>query len=190
MKSIALFALLAISMSATTSAAGDRNAVGRIAPESADNAATDLLVAYQDQELQRRNIALLMAPVKSRAELAAHIDSSRFSGTPLDQLTPKARKRFLASITFNKKGITGFNYGDLEYELSAKQAYRILSLFGAQHTTAMLKNLRIDDEVDKVIMSTEINGPKLRMLEDHKEYRCMGAHNCYVTPLFICMSGC
>lgn len=66
---------------------------------------------------------LLLAPVKSQFELGAYLQSAKAS--PLDWLSPAAKRRFLASLTFNETGLTGFDYSDLRAELTVTQIHRV-----------------------------------------------------------------
>src|SRR3546814_8771123 len=53
---------------------------------------------------------------------------------------------------------TDFKYeytDDVQYELTATQAYRILELFGAQRTTPLLRGLTIETPLDEAIMATK-----------------------------------
>lgn len=52
------------------------------------------------------------------------------TGSPLDALTPGARERFIASLSFGPGGITAFDASDLMDELSDAQIREVLSLFG------------------------------------------------------------
>lgn len=63
----------------------------------------------------------------------------RFSGTG-------SKKRFVESLRFNEKGVTSFTYSDIEAELSASQAYRLLSLFGLESAISSMHKIRVDGE--------------------------------------------
>lgn len=137
-------------------------------------------------ELARlRAIDFQMAPVKSQADLAAYLRTID-AESPLMALSPGARDRFLDSLEFNENGLVGYRYEDLERDLTASQVYRILALFGAQQTASLLHS-RIESDADRII-ATDPWIPQ--QLEDHKNFRCLGAHNCFETPAFICMTGC
>ncbi|HEU4776383.1 MAG TPA: hypothetical protein VFS95_06120 [Telluria sp.] len=84
----------------------------------------------------KQNLDLLLAPIKSPASLEAHQKMTPSKDNPLNLLSPAARARFLSSVTFNEKGVTGFSYLDLKRELNAVQLKRVLSLFGSQSSVA------------------------------------------------------
>lgn len=169
--------------------------------------------AKEDALLHERaleeDIALALAPIKSRKALNAHLRNTANSMSPLQQLSPGARKRFLNSVTFNEKGITGFSYDDLEAELTPSQIYRVLSLFGAQHLTKQIRGARVESEVDRAIMETPIIVPKAATSPiispmsfpgdvpacptqpcDYAEYKCIARATCESSTRHICMRSC
>jgi hypothetical protein len=58
----------------------------------------------------------------------------------------------LSSITFNKKGITGFRFDDLQSELTASQIFDVLHLFGAERDLAIIPNVRVETAADRRVM--------------------------------------
>jgi hypothetical protein len=130
---------------------------------------------------------LLLAPVKSQLELGAYMQSAK--ATPLDWLSPAAKRRFLASLTFNETGLTGFDYSDLRAELTVTQIHRVLAIFGAQRVVPLIKGARAETDVDRTLMASPGNSVDPSM-EDHEGYRCEGAHTCGSAPSRICMAGC
>lgn len=52
------------------------------------------------------------------------------SASPLDALSPGARERFLASLTFGSQGLGGFDPTDLALELDSAQIRSLLAIFG------------------------------------------------------------
>lgn len=135
-----------------------------------------------------RDIDMYFAQIKSERDLAAHLDAHLGRGSPFDALSPNARERFISSLSFNKLGITGYQFYDLEAELSTSQAFDLLSLFGAQSTIGSLLLRQTTDR------DAQINGLYRSSVEfpadDHKEYQCVGNYNCYWAMHYICMSGC
>jgi hypothetical protein len=123
-------------------------------------------------------------PIKSRAQLQAYLVATTETGSPLNALPTEARSRFLASLSFNQKGITGYNYGDLHSDLTVRQVYQILSLFGAQRDTALVGG-RVTTTSDRMLLSSQ-GIPNT----DHPGYECVSHGSCYATPQFICMSDC
>lgn len=143
-------------------------------------------LAQLDAEQARQElIDFELAPIKSANDLAAYLKAAG-PESPFMGLTPGARERFIGSLVFNENGLVSFQYGDLSRELTASQAYRLLSLFGAQRTTYRL-GARVESEADAAV-SQRSSIPKLRA--DHTDYKCTGRANCYASMLYICMSGC
>lgn len=121
---------------------------------SEDAASIDSPTSGTTDEASRAKLELMLAPIHSSADLASYLES-RGPDSPLGRLSPAASKRFIDSLTFNENGLTGFRTDDLQSELTATQAYRILELFGAQHTTPLLRGLTIETPLDEAIMSTK-----------------------------------
>lgn len=180
---LALAALLTLAFSNPTPAADSA-----AAPEPAvDSLMLDQLDDYIQQEERHRALALETAPIKSRSDLAAHMRRS-MAVSPLAQLSPRARQRFVASLTFNRKGLTGFDYSDLVNELTASGIHRVLSLFGMQHTTSLLDGVRVESDADRTIMRMMNNSPMLRADHDHME--CVKHGTCGPMTNYICTSNC
>ena len=137
------------------------------------------------EQARLRAIDFEMALIKSQADLSAYLRSAG-RDSPLMALSPGARERFLDSLAFNENGLVGYNHEELGRELTASQAYRILALFGAQRTTHLV-GARIENDADRAVAAKPVVP---RLMSDHKNFRCLGAHNCFETPLFICMTGC
>ena len=121
-------------------------------------------------------------PIRSAAELSAYLRTARDS--PLDQLQPAARQRFLDSLVFGEHELGGFRYTELQV-LSPDDVYQILSLFGAERTVPMVLRGHIQSEADK--LAPIARRPKG---EDHENYYCQSPHNCVTTSGVICMTGC
>lgn len=139
------------------------------------------------EQTQARQAALdiAAAPIKSRADLFAYLHGVAAPLSPLSKLSPGARDRFLASLTFNENGITGFSYEDLKNELSPMDIYKVLTLFGAQRDIALIRGLRAQNPSDALLVASPSLAP-----DDHEGYACVGRATCNVRPSYICMSGC
>lgn len=136
-----------------------------------------------------QDVALALAEITSSASLQSYLRTTPLKSSPLGSLSDSARKRFVESITFNEKGITGFNYADLQAELTPSQTYKVLSLFGAQHTTSMIPTGRIASPLDATIM--ESSGPSCPSQPcDYEDYECSDPHTCVTALTSICMRNC
>lgn len=174
--------LLTLLLAATFSVGASGPATTQVKPEQVD--------AHVTQRVIDQDVALAMAPIKSRRQLEAHLQAAKSTASPLLALEPAARKRFLDSITFNDKGITGFSYTELQSRLTASQVYKILSLFGAQHTTSMVRGVRRENALDMEIMSP-VDGPRCPSQPcDYEGYRCEGRATCAPNINTICMRNC
>jgi len=146
------------------------------------NATVDIVNRVQEHQNQ---VDYLMAPIKSAADLKAYLASMHGHQSPIDRLSPAAKERFLSGLRFGDTGLTSFPYAELETELSATEIYRILSLFGAQHTTSLLKNARQDTPTDHTIMETPINSPY-----DYRDFWCLARATCAKSLDYICTGNC
>ncbi|HJW07530.1 MAG TPA: hypothetical protein VJ527_13655 [Rhodanobacter sp.] len=77
-------------------------------------------------------MAIPVTPITSRAALDAYLRDTPPAQSPLNWLTPGARRRFLDSLVYREHGLGGMSLADLRYELTREQAYTLLRLFGAQ----------------------------------------------------------
>lgn len=158
------------------------------------NAATDgdtqvnhALAVLSEDEQDRRDIALKLAPVKSAAALAEYMKSVPSDQSPLSALSPGAKARFINGLTFNEKGLTSYNYADLKAELTASQIYQLLSLFGVQHTTPLIRGARVQNDTDRAILRLNDNADIVRPLSDYGDYKCVTMATCGRATDFICI---
>ncbi len=128
--------------------------------------------------------------LRSRSDLQRYLSATATTNSPLRALSSGARERFLSSITFGAKGISGFRYADLQSELTASQSYEVLRLFGVQKDVAIIPNVRADTSADKRViraspfMAKHIDG------SDYRDYRCASRATCSQSPGDICTSNC
>lgn len=139
----------------------------------AQNADMTATVAWQQRQLD-----FIAAPIKSPNDLQAYLALTPKALSPIEKLSPGAKRRFIAGLVFNKNGLVGYDYSDLATELPASDVYRVMSLFGAQHTVLLIKGLRTERESDKFVTDTPVVG----MEDDHESYQCIGGHNCKYSP--------
>ncbi|WP_143525876.1 hypothetical protein [Rhodanobacter sp. C05] len=160
------------------------------ASTSAQSTASISVATLQSAEQVRRTGDFLLAPVKSRFDLINYVHAIPHS--PLDRLSPSAKQRFLASLTFNESGLTGFDYSDLRAELTVTEVYQVLSIFGAQRLTSMVRGARVLTATDKALQvsPSPMGGGSIGMPDDHEGYVCQGAHTCAKRDEHICMTGC
>ena len=169
-----------------------------------DNSPKDLFIENQliKKVIYQKKIAWAMAPIKTKRALKrlARRDSL------LDLLTPSSKKRFIKSIVFRKDGLGGFDYRDLEEELTPTQIYKILSLFGVQHTIRYMKKARIETQTDVLLLSNPIpalkrnnsliSSPPVTIMQpiggfaDHIGYHCESRATCAQDNSKVCMSRC
>ena len=135
---------------------------------------------------ERARLDVLGASVRSASDLRIYLATTPRDLSPLEKLSPGAKRRFLASLFFNENGLVSYDYSDLAKELSASDIYRVLSLFGAQRTVPLIRGLRIETATDELPALQ----PYRRVIDDHEAYRCIGGHSCIHNPGMICMTGC
>jgi hypothetical protein len=84
------------------------------------------------------------AVIRSMADLSRYLEEHRSS--PFDAFSKRALDLFIASLTFNDFGLTGFRTTEVESELTPGEALAILSLFGVETTISSLQFEHRDDE--------------------------------------------
>ncbi|WP_426700530.1 hypothetical protein ACPPVV_14170 [Rhodanobacter sp. Col0626] len=89
-------------------------------------------------------------PITSKTTLARYQHDTPQGTSPLDDLSPGGRKRFLAGLQFYPHGV-GVNYGAPNEELTNPQIVRLFALFGEQELAKGLgltpaQKLRFDHE--------------------------------------------
>ena len=147
----------------------------------------------------KRDLSFLVAPIKTQRDLDQHVLSLRKEDvdSPLRYLPRNSRGKFVSSITFNEKGITGYNYDILERELTLSQVYEVLALFGQQYNIGHMKAASIKTDLDMEIsrlIQLEADSNKGLMNQcgssDHKGYACTARATCSSSYTKICMSSC
>ena len=128
--------------------------------------------------------------IRSQSDLQRYLSATATTGSPLDALSSGARDRFLSSITFGTKGITGFHYTDLQSELTASQILAVLRLFGVQKDVAIVPNVRVDTPADKRVIRAFPFRAKPIDGADYRDYRCASRATCSQSPGDICTSNC
>lgn len=136
----------------------------------------------------RKELAYLIAPIKTATDLHEYLNSANMQNSPLKKLSEASRERFLSSLTFNEKGLSGFRYEDMENELKYTQIYQILGLFGAQDATMIIKGAKSTSSLDSAI--TTMGSGDGTFYADYKDYYCSGRATCSQRGGDICMSGC
>jgi hypothetical protein len=158
----------------------------------------DVTAALAQQDRQNNEIVSRLAPIQSAADLQQYqIDHARI-GSPLDRLSPPAKRRFLSSLTFSDKGLASFSYADLQDELTPSQIYQVLSLFGVQRTASFARYARIETDTDRMILEAASVAPQNCTIHsplagggcDHQGYRCIERATCAPAMQMICTSNC
>jgi len=92
-----------------------------------------------------------LAPIRSRAALDDYLAHNHAASNPFDALSPPARERFLASLRFGPAGLASLRFDDLQAELTASQAYRLLALFGLQTALAGMPQIKVVSDEDRAV---------------------------------------
>ncbi|WP_240095645.1 hypothetical protein [Thermomonas flagellata] len=138
-----------------------------------------------EREVLERELAVSLAPIRSGAELNRYLAAHPMAATPLAALSAPARERFLRSLVFGKDGLATFDYRDIQRELTATQAYRLLALFGVQRSTPSIPGLRVETRVDELILLHKAEG--LRAAADYLNYKCESRATCAPAHGLICI---
>jgi hypothetical protein len=162
----------------------DVGAVDRGAMKSdGENIASKIVEAHRAQQRIERTTA----PVHNKAQLAEFLASSKATNSPLKYLSPEARDRFVGSLKINDQvGLRSFYYVDIEKELSASQAYELLSIFGGQGALETLSGLRGESPADKaVLLAYGSKSPALRVYDE--DTICNGDGTCSHMRGYVCV---
>lgn len=194
MKTMLGYSLIAVAFALPLVAysAGPQSTIGD--SPSASNVSAEAVADYFGQrELLRRELSYALAPIKSSNDLESYLYDTAQSFSPLDRLSPSGKRRFLESLTFTERGLASYDFADLEAELSVTEIYQVLSLFGAQHTTPMIKGARVASDTDNAIIS--LVGPPLCVSlgceGDRQASKCISPGTCQASSTsFICTSNC
>lgn len=87
------------------------------------DASHSILESYAQEAETARAIDFARAPIKSDADPRRHL-AERDIRSPLDQLSPGAKRRFIASLAFKEKGLTTFDYSDLRGRVDGESNLR------------------------------------------------------------------
>lgn len=148
-------------------AAGTEHAPGDMDTSTAREFGTGTQAAHEA-------LALAGARIKSLAEFYAYDFSVPPLANPLNRLSQAARQRFIDSLAFNERGITGYATGDLRAELSAEQIYDILVLFGVPDDIYLFPDARVTTRRDRDIMENAHRN----LAVDYRNHRRMEALSC------------
>lgn len=96
----------------------------------------------------------LLAPIKSKQDLDRYLAVTPGYQSVFSPLTPAGRRAFIDSLTFNQSGLTGFSYRDLQAELTPTQIDKLLALFGARNTIALMKPTRVVSMKDRHLLAS------------------------------------
>jgi hypothetical protein len=110
--------------------------------------------------------------------------SPQAADSPLMAMSVAGRERFLKSLRFNEKGITSYQYADLQSELSPTQIYRLLKLFGSERDASFFTDAQIRNDDDVIIMSLP------RSPIDYQNYECSKRATCTWSNFSICTGNC
>ena len=133
--------------------------------------------------------------IRSQGDLQRYLSATATSGSPLSALSSSGRTRFLSSVTFNEKGITGFRYADLQSELTASQMFDVLHLFGVERDIKIIPNVRVESAADRRVISAFVDdtgdlGDGVPAAKDYKNYWCVSRATCNPSDTSICTSNC
>lgn len=139
----------------------------------------------------RSDMNLATAEVRSRRDLAAHQRKSAESGSPLDALSPRGKRDFLASLRFNENGLTSYRYDILDNELTVTQAYMVLALFGAEEDIKFLHQARVESPLDGDLKKVgQVSAMCGDGGGDYKDMRCADRATCAPMTRHVCKASC
>lgn len=153
-------------------------AMAQKTPETVNLDVAAEFIAQKERDAARSESSL--APIRSRSELATYLQQRQT--TPFDALSSRSRRAFVDGLMFTESGLASYRYRELELELTPRQAFELLSLFGAQKTVGRLDFANASTEERQALAKM---APVL--LDDHKGYRCVPPATCQSSMDHICI---
>ena len=89
------------------------------------------LIIWLSSALVMAPVVAGQTPIKSKAELTRYLQNTPRT-SPLNDLSPGARKRFLGQLDFGQHGLRSIPLEDLDSELTHSQIVQLLALFGEE----------------------------------------------------------
>jgi hypothetical protein len=109
----------------------------------------DAWVEFVEKKTQ---IEVEAAIVRTRQDLQTWVRFGAKSN-PFNKLSPAAKIRLIEKSTYDAKGLITSTYtADIEQELSPSEAYKLLTLLGAQSIAAHTNNGQIKSALDRSIL--------------------------------------
>lgn len=155
------------------------NAGEQVMPDS--HKVDPVIAAYFERMMNHKE-----APIKSRAELIAHLEKGN---SPIDALSDAGRQMFLDSLEFGDNGLASFRKVELEAELTPTQIYEILKLFGFQRAISGFSSARIETQADLDLLEKEKEtGYSIQsgVCGEYVPGRCGGTGWCRITSDACC----
>ncbi|MCF6288578.1 MAG: hypothetical protein L3J53_05000 [Proteobacteria bacterium] len=134
------------------------------------NVIDDVINYFDEQISMIQDLRQKNALIKSQTDLDFY-SGLQDKSFPLNILDNDSKITFVESLRFNEKGITTFDYTVFN-NLSTDDTYKVLSLFGVEHTSKIIHNSKLLREAD------------------HIGYECIRRATCKKSTGFICMSAC
>ncbi|HEL5055804.1 hypothetical protein [Stenotrophomonas maltophilia] len=156
----------------------------------ASSVTDDSLVIMADEQVRATQVAMQLATIKSELQLQNYLMTSPKEISAFSEMQPTELRRFVSSLTFNEKGLTGFDPTPLR-TLTPTQVYRILALFGMQSGTSKIgavPSSKVDEAIN--VAPLGIGGGQFPVIDFLEGYRCEGQHTCRESPRAACTSNC
>lgn len=97
--------------------------------------------------------ALLIAPIRSLADLDAHLATKDAASSPLNYLRADKRQAFLDSLVFAPAGLASFDHTVFR-RLTPTQSYQVLALFGLQWALPGMDLGASETEFDEALLAS------------------------------------
>lgn len=107
--------------------------------------ASDIDEVARALELSRFN-----APIKSKDDLDIHLSLAQPGTSPFHALSVEALKRFIDSLVFTDYGLASWRYDDIVIELSDRQIYEIMKMFGQQYHSLLVDESLLSYEEQRI----------------------------------------
>jgi hypothetical protein len=121
-----------------------------------------------------------LAPIRSRVDLDGYLAAHPTSA--FNAFSERSLDMFLRSLYFSKVGLASYRTAEIEAELTPREAYALLSLFGVQGSIVQLTFQKGSGEELEALRGI---GPGTD--DDHSQYRCVPPATCITAMDMICI---
>lgn len=143
-------------------------------------------VAQQAQHADSINI--YESQIHNPEELRVYMDVTPRKDNPLMKLSEAGRYAFIKDLVWSAQGVGSLNTYPLKIELSTRQAFEVLTLFGLQDLTSTIMRDNSSNNGVSTDISEDTSAPMLHHCSVLVDHRCSLPASCVASFNDICMA--